>query len=183
MAAGVIEAERLLADAAATEALGAEIASSLLKAGGKGAVIYLEGGLGSGKTTLARGLLRALGHCGRVKSPTYSLLESYELAAGACLHLDLYRLEHAEELDAIAPPEMFAGCFCALIEWPDRALQLLPPATRRLSLSLAENGDKRQALLTRYTKPSKGCTATRSPASTRSRSGGSTTRQSAAPSE
>ncbi len=147
--AGCIEAGRLLTDAAATEALGAEIARSLLREGAGGAVIYLEGSLGSGKTTLARGLLRALGHRGRVRSPTYSLLESYELAAGVCLHLDLYRLKHAEELDAIAPPEMFADCFCALIEWPDRALQLLPPATRRVSLSLADKGDRRLALLSR----------------------------------
>ena len=147
------ETRRLLADAAATEALGAEIARSLLREGGGGAVIYLEGELGSGKTTLARGLLHALGHRGHVRSPTYSLLELYQLAAGSCLHLDLYRLKHAGELDAIAPPEMFADCFCALIEWPDRALQLLPPATLRASLSFAGNDDGqgggRQALLAR----------------------------------
>ncbi|MGH8455045.1 MAG: tRNA (adenosine(37)-N6)-threonylcarbamoyltransferase complex ATPase subunit type 1 TsaE, partial [Nevskiales bacterium] len=85
-----------LADAAATERLGAALASAL---GEGGAVIYLRGELGTGKTTLTRALLQRLGHTGRVRSPTYTLVEPYEIGTRRAYHLDLYRLSAAEELE------------------------------------------------------------------------------------
>ena len=85
-----------LPDAEATEALGARLAELLAPAPG-GWLVTLNGGLGAGKTTLARGFLRALGHTGRVPSPTYTLVEPYEAGGRRVLHMDLYRLSAPEE--------------------------------------------------------------------------------------
>ena len=92
-----------LADEAATLALGARLASSLLAAG-RG-VVYLHGDLGAGKTTLARGLLRAAGASGTLRSPTYTLMEPYLVGAPSFLHLDLYRLAEPEEVDHLGLPD------------------------------------------------------------------------------
>src|SRR5690606_28627226 len=91
--------QRWLADAEATAALGAALAHVF--DGEAGGVIFLEGDLGSGKTTLARGLLRALGVTGAIRSPTYTLLEPYELSPRSLLHMDLYRLQDPEELEQL----------------------------------------------------------------------------------
>lgn len=126
-----------------TTALGAAIAAAL--ATQPGGVIYLRGPLGAGKTTVARGLLRALGVRGAIRSPTYTLLEPYELPGRLLVHLDLYRLADERELEPLGlrdyPPER---CWW-LIEWPERAAARLPAAD--LDVALAHDGDGRRATL------------------------------------
>ena len=116
-----------------TAALGASVAGAL--AGRAGAVIFLEGPLGAGKTTLARGLLRALGVTGAIRSPTYTLLEPYEIAGSSLIHLDLYRLAGERELEPLGlrdhPPER---CWW-LVEWPERGEGRLPPPDLRIALA------------------------------------------------
>jgi len=132
-----------LASAEDTTALGAAIAAAL--SGRAGAVIYLSGPLGAGKTTVARGLLRARGVRGAIRSPTYTLLEPYDCAGGTLVHLDLYRLRDANELEPLGlrdyPPER---CWW-LVEWPERAAGRLPRAD--LTVALAHAGAHRSAQL------------------------------------
>jgi tRNA threonylcarbamoyladenosine biosynthesis protein TsaE len=124
---------RLLRSADETAALGADIARAL--AGRAGAVLYLEGPLGSGKTTLARGLLRAVGVAGAIRSPTYTLLELYEPAGRRVVHLDLYRLNDARELEPLGLRDYPADRWWWLVEWPERAGARLPPPDLRVALS------------------------------------------------
>jgi tRNA threonylcarbamoyladenosine biosynthesis protein TsaE len=128
--------ESLLADAAATEALGARLAACCET----GLVVLLRGELGAGKTTLVRGLLRALGHGTAVKSPTYTLVESYQLPALQVHHLDLYRLTGAEDLEWLGVRDLLAGDALCLIEWPERGAGVLPPADLELILAYQETG-------------------------------------------
>jgi len=88
--------------------------------------VFLQGELGAGKTTLVRGILRALGYDGAVKSPTYTLLEPYELADRMVFHFDLYRIGDSEELDFIGMDELLDAPAIKLIEWPERAEDRLP---------------------------------------------------------
>ena len=131
--------EVLLADAGATERLGAGLAGILNDRPGPW-LIALAGPLGAGKTTLARGFLRALGHEGRVPSPTYTLIEPYELDGRPVLHLDLYRLSDPEELEYLGFRDVFEGGALVLVEWPERAGDRLPDADIRISLSLEGEG-------------------------------------------
>ena len=121
----VSEAESAyLADEAATLTFGAELARRLPP----GALVLLYGDLGAGKTTLARGILRGLGHTGAVKSPTYTLLEPYELPSCLVYHFDLYRIADREELDFIGLDELVDSTALKLVEWPERAGARLPEA-------------------------------------------------------
>ena len=126
----------MLDSATATERLGARLAE-VLKPGG---VVYLRGELGAGKTTLARGLLRALGHRGAVKSPTFTLVEPYQLDGWRLFHWDLYRLTDPEELEFLGLRDQLDGEAVLLIEWPERGQGELPAADLDVALAYADAG-------------------------------------------
>jgi tRNA threonylcarbamoyladenosine biosynthesis protein TsaE len=115
--------EVLLPDAEAQTAFGVRLAALLPEQ----CVVYLQGDLGTGKTTLARGILRGLGHQGAARSPTYTLIESYEPGGRRVHHLDLYRLADPEELEYLGLRDLLAEPALWLIEWPDRGAGVLPP--------------------------------------------------------
>lgn len=121
---------RLLADEQATRRLGADIATACATS----MVIYLKGELGAGKSTFVRGFLAAWGHTGRVKSPTYTLVEPYEIDGKKVLHLDLYRLAEAEELEYLGIRDLADEETTLLVEWPERGEGFLPPADLVLHL-------------------------------------------------
>lgn len=132
-----------LPDEAATQRLGGVLAALLPLAGGP-LFITLDGDLGAGKTTLARALLRALGVSGAVRSPTYTLVESYRTAAGEVHHLDWYRLADADEVESLD----FRGlreAALVLVEWPTRVPAVA--ATADLTIQLAASGAGRLAEL------------------------------------
>lgn len=108
----------------ATLALGAELAQLVLPP----CVVYLQGNLGAGKTTLVRGFMRALGIDNSVKSPTYTLIETYPLADRNIIHLDLYRLKQAAELIHLGLEDYYSETSIFLIEWPEQGFGYLPPA-------------------------------------------------------
>ncbi len=120
-------------DAEAQEALGRELSAALK---GRG-VVYLQGDLGAGKTTLTRGILRGYGHHGAVKSPTYTLVEPYELPTVTAYHFDLYRLTDPEELELMGIRDYCRPDTLALVEWPARGHPFLPPADLVITISLA----------------------------------------------
>ena len=127
-----------LPDAAATTRLGADLARRL--ADRAGAVVYLEGPLGAGKTTLARGLLRALGVEGPIRSPTYTLMEPYRVARGGVLHLDLYRLTDPLELHNLGLSDYPPASTLWLVEWPQKGDGLLPTCDWRVRLAPQADG-------------------------------------------
>jgi len=125
---------RILADEAATTALGSALAAHLQP----GLSVHLTGALGAGKTTLVRALLRALGERGRVRSPTFTLMEPYSAGGLDIVHLDLYRFEHPEELFESGFDELIGGETVTLIEWPERAQPLLPPPDIAIAFELLD---------------------------------------------
>jgi len=138
----MVAPKTFLPDEAATLALGAALAHGLAP----GLVVYLRGELGAGKTTLVRGALRELGWAGPVKSPTYGLVEVYELSRLHLHHFDFYRFRDPREWIDAGFRESFNGRRVSLIEWPEKAAGLLPPAD--LEIALALQGAGRSAALT-----------------------------------
>jgi len=128
--------QRHLAGEKAQMAFGALLAQCLPARG----IIELNGDLGTGKTTLVRGLLRALGHQGAVRSPTYTLLESYDIDGRQMHHLDLYRLSDAEELEYLGLRDLLIQNSVMLVEWPQRGVGVLPPADMEILLHHAHPG-------------------------------------------
>jgi tRNA threonylcarbamoyladenosine biosynthesis protein TsaE len=152
--------EFVLPDAPATEALGAALARAYASgvrddagggAGGHagGVIIYLHGELGAGKTTCARSLLRTLGVAGLIRSPTYTLVEAYQLEGITCVHVDLYRLAGPDAVEELGLRDYLESDCLLLVEWPARGGIALPPPD--LELTLTYQNDSRCALLTATT--------------------------------
>jgi tRNA threonylcarbamoyladenosine biosynthesis protein TsaE len=129
--------EQFLDDQVATEAFGRRLAACC----GDGALlVFLQGPLGAGKTTLVRGFLHALGYTGRVKSPTYTLVEPYTTQYGMLYHLDLYRLSDPEELEWIGIRDLLDSESLCLIEWPEQGNGVLPEPDIRIHLQIRDDG-------------------------------------------
>jgi tRNA threonylcarbamoyladenosine biosynthesis protein TsaE len=118
-----------------TEACGARLARALPTHLPQMLQIQLHGDLGAGKTTLARGFLQALGYPGVVRSPTYTLVESYALATVTVVHTDLYRLQEPDELEALGLRDLAVADHVWLVEWPERAGHWLPAADIDITLA------------------------------------------------
>ncbi|MEO7775126.1 MAG: tRNA (adenosine(37)-N6)-threonylcarbamoyltransferase complex ATPase subunit type 1 TsaE [Steroidobacteraceae bacterium] len=129
----------LLSDSDATEALGARFARHLPEARAP-LIVYLDGQLGAGKTTFARGLLRALGVTGAVRSPSYTLVEQYPIADRLVLHLDLYRLGSEAEFEQLGTRDHFIDGALWLVEWPEHAPRALPPPDLQLHFEPGATG-------------------------------------------
>ncbi len=140
-----------LADEAATRALGARLSRVLEP----GMSMYLRGDLGSGKTTLVRGLLRQLGYDGRVKSPTYALVELYTISRLNLYHFDFYRFKDPKEWRDAGFSEYFNDASVCLVEWPEKAAGLLPDADFDVVFSIA--GDGRDVSVSAGTERGKAC--------------------------
>ncbi|MGI9309173.1 MAG: tRNA (adenosine(37)-N6)-threonylcarbamoyltransferase complex ATPase subunit type 1 TsaE [Gammaproteobacteria bacterium] len=135
------ESRRLvLADTAATECAGRELAAALGHAEVQGACIYLHGDLGAGKTSLVRAVLNGLGYTGRVPSPTYTLVEPYEIESRRVFHLDLYRLADASELEYLGIDEIAGSNALLFVEWPEHGAGRLPAPDLDIALEVAGSG-------------------------------------------
>lgn len=103
-------------------------------------LIYLTGDLGAGKTTLTRGFLRGLGYTGSVKSPTYTLIEPYEIGMRRCYHLDLYRLADPDEIEYLGLRDMLQEEAVILVEWPEQGRGALPPPDLMVRIRYRQGG-------------------------------------------
>jgi len=128
----------VLPDEAATLTFGARLATCLAA----GMVVWLEGDLGAGKTTLVRGLLRALGATGPVRSPTYTLVEVHPVSGLDFYHFDFYRFNQPEDFLDAGLDEYFQGQGVCLVEWPGKAAPYLPCADLRIELHVAAQGGR-----------------------------------------
>jgi len=142
-----------LPDEAATLALGEALGHAIAP----GLVVYLRGDLGAGKTTLARGVLRGLGYAGRVRSPTYTLVELYELSRLHLHHFDFYRFQDPREWIDAGFRESFNGRNASLIEWPEKAAGSVPPAD--VEITLTPSGSGRNASFTSRSLAGQKCLA------------------------
>lgn len=129
---------KYIPDESAMLALGAQLAAAC----GDTAVIFLSGQLGAGKTTLSRGFLQGLGHPGKVKSPTYTLVEPYEIAGKKIFHFDFYRVRDPRELDFIGIEDYFVPQAICLVEWPEQGQGFIPLADLFCYLEQYESGRK-----------------------------------------
>jgi len=132
----VSEVTLYLADEQAMSDFGARIARVTQGHG----LIFLEGNLGMGKTTLSRGIIRGLGHVGAVKSPTFTLVEPYEIGEVRAFHFDLYRLVDPEELEFLGIRDYFEDDALCLIEWPDKGAGFLPKPDLTITIGPQDSG-------------------------------------------
>ena len=143
-----------LSDATATERAGAALGRALAA----GMVVKLHGDLGTGKTTLVRGALRALGWTGEVKSPTYALVEYYEVSSLYLYHFDFYRFADPNEWETAGLAECFRDDTVCLVEWPERVGPLLPSADLEITLMhAAPDVDGRELALSAATPAGERC--------------------------
>ncbi len=131
--------------------LGRDLAAALQA----GLAIWLHGDLGAGKTTLVRGLLKGMGHAGKVKSPTYTLVEPYVISGLHLYHFDLYRFVDPEEWDASGFRDYFNPDSICLVEWPEKAADLMPMPD--ITVTLRPDGDGRLATLDARSEMGKQC--------------------------
>lgn len=134
-------------DEAAMVSLGARLGAACEP----GLVVFLQGELGMGKTTFCRGLIQSLGHAGAVKSPTYTLVEPYQLGELQVFHFDLYRLGDPEELEFMGIRDYFGDLSVCLVEWPERGLGALPPGD--LVITIEREGQGRRLAYAAATEP------------------------------
>lgn len=139
--------EFTLTDAEATEALGAALARTFPGASTGSASLHLEGDLGAGKTTCVRSLLRTLGVSGLIRSPTFTLVETYRLAGLTCVHADLYRLDGTAEVEELGLRDFLESDCLLLVEWPSKGAGALPPPDVEVALSFADPAAGRTARL------------------------------------
>ena len=143
--------EYFLADENATVAVGAQLAKAVLQLKEQfGLVVYLNGDLGAGKTTLTRGFVRQMGHKGNVKSPTYTLVEPYELTPWRVFHFDLYRLSDPEELEYMGIRDYFSADCCCFIEWPEKGARFLAQAD--IIIDISYKNEQRNIVLSAISK-------------------------------
>lgn len=134
-----------LVDECATIALGRHIAEVVKFGLKEGVVVFLNGDLGAGKTTLTRGFVQGMGHKGNVKSPTYTLVEPYDLQNWQVYHFDLYRLADPEELEYMGIRDYFNRNSCSFIEWPEKGRGMLPEPD--MVINLAYDNEERKVEL------------------------------------
>jgi len=139
-----VKGEWSLPRAADTERLGALLAGSCPWEESGPRLLFLSGELGTGKTTLAAAVLAALGVSETVRSPSYALLESYELACGQAMHLDCYRLSDAKELEQLGLRDYYRHGVLWLVEWPERGGSSLPVPDLLLRLEVERQGRRAQ---------------------------------------
>lgn len=138
----MVELQLICDDEVASIALGERLG----RAAQAGAVIFFQGRLGAGKTTFCRGVLRAFGYGGAVKSPTYTLVEPYEMEGGSVYHFDLYRLADPEELEYMGVRDYFNSGNLCLIEWSEKGAGFLPEADLEVIIEPLVTGSRRITL-------------------------------------